>query len=71
MSAKSERAVVRAAMPSRAKWDSALALLQEGATGFGRVLVATSDQPATYDWTKRCRQFLKRNARATAKGRRK
>lgn len=36
----------------------ARALLEEGAAGFGRVLVATSDQAAVSNWTKRCRAYL-------------
>lgn len=40
------------------KIEKAEALLREGATGFGRVLVATSDQKAVYDWLNRCRAFL-------------
>jgi hypothetical protein len=34
-------------------------LLREAATGFGRVLIATSDQEAVYNWLNRCRKFLR------------
>ncbi len=34
-------------------------LLQEGADGFGRVLVATSDDAAVSDWRKRVREALR------------
>jgi hypothetical protein len=35
------------------------ALLQEGIDGFGRVLVATSDDRAVRDWQRRCKAALK------------
>jgi hypothetical protein len=38
----------------------AKALLSEGERGFGRVLIATSDDKAARDWQKRCRKFLRR-----------
>jgi hypothetical protein len=34
------------------------ALLQEAVTGFGRVLIATSDDEAVRGWTKRAKAFL-------------
>ncbi len=34
-------------------------LLKEGADGFGRVLIATSDDKAVRDWQKRCRAALR------------
>lgn len=36
----------------------AIDLLQEGATGFGRLLISTSDDKAVRNWQKRCRAFL-------------
>ena len=38
--------------------DELLALLQEGATGFGRVLVSTSDDKAVRGWQKRSRAAI-------------
>jgi hypothetical protein len=35
-------------------------LLEEAVTGFSRVLVATSDQSAVYDWTKRVKAAIER-----------
>ena len=34
------------------------ALLKEGATGFGRILVATSDDAAVRDWQKRAKAAI-------------
>lgn len=33
-------------------------LLREGATGFGRVLIATGDDAAVYDWMRRAGELL-------------
>jgi hypothetical protein len=43
----------------KAERDAFQALLQEGADGFGRILIATGDDKAVYDWTKRVRAALK------------
>lgn len=34
------------------------ALLREGADGFGKVLIQTSDEPAVENWQKRCKKVL-------------
>ena len=38
--------------------DELLTLLEEGATGFGRILVATSDDAAVRDWQKRAKAAI-------------
>jgi hypothetical protein len=43
----------------KAERDTYQALLQEGADGFGRILIATGDDEAVYDWRKRVRAALK------------
>jgi len=52
---ESERATLLARIASlEAKVKVASDLLEEGHKGFGRVLIATGDDKAVYDWRKRC-----------------
>ena len=51
-----ERALAVATKPSSDA--RAVALLREGEQGFGRLLIATSDDKAVRDWQKRVRAYL-------------
>ena len=51
-------------LAQQARIEGLIALLREGESGFGRILIATGDDTAVWDWQKRVRTLLSADALA-------